>query len=200
MSSVLAAFFTAFALVFVAELPDKTTISTLVLTTRYRKGAVWTGVAAAFAVHTTVAVAFGSALTLLPEQVVSVIAGIMFGISAALLLRAGFSKPEESGKDAMRSGPAQTTFLSGAAACFGMIFAAEWGDASQLMMAGLAARYGQPIAVGLGSLAAIAAVTALAVFVGGKLRDRIRPHLLQRAAGFLFAGFAAYAFGATALA
>ncbi|OLT39033.1 hypothetical protein BJF85_07370 [Saccharomonospora sp. CUA-673] len=200
MSSALPAFLSAFALVFLAELPDKTTISTLVLTTRYRKGAVWTGVAAAFAVHTTVAVAFGSALTLLPEQVVSVAAGIMFGIGAALLLRAGYSVTSDTGKDAMRSGPGTTSFLSGAGASFGLIFAAEWGDASQLVTAGMAARYGQPIAVGLGSFAAIAAVTALAIFVGGKLRDRIRPQLLQRAAGFLFAGFAVYAFGAAALA
>lgn len=199
MSTALTAFFTAFALVFVAELPDKTTISTLVLTTRYRKRSVWMGVAAAFAVHTVVAVAFGSALTILPERAVSAVAGIMFGIGAALLLRSGFAAQDETEKDAMRSGPAKTSMFSGAAASFGMIFAAEWGDASQLVMAGMAAHYAQPVAVGLGSFAAIAAVTAIAIFVGGKLRDRIRPHLLQRTAGLVFAGFAAFALGSALL-
>lgn len=199
MSAVLPAFFTAFALVLLAELPDKTTVATLVLTTRYRAGAVWAGVIAAFAVQTLVAVAFGGVLTLLPERIVSVGAGVMFGVGAAILLRSGYREPDESGQDAMRSGPAGTSFLRAATASFGVLFAAEWGDASQLATAGLAARYAQPIAVGLGAFAAVACVTALAVFVGAKLRDRIRPHLLQRCAGFLFAGLAAFAFGSALL-
>lgn len=199
MSTALPAFFTAFALVFVAELPDKTTVATLVLTTRYRASAVWTGVTAAFAIQTLVAVAFGSALTLLPQRLVSLAAGVMFGIGAAILLYSGFRSNVESGDDAMRSGPTQAPFLRAAAASFGVLFAAEWGDASQLATAGLAARYAEPLAVGLGSFAAVACVTAIAIVVGNKLRHRIRPHLLQRAAGFVFAGLAAYALGSALL-
>ncbi|MCP2254251.1 putative Ca2+/H+ antiporter, TMEM165/GDT1 family [Prauserella aidingensis] len=199
MSTALPAFLTAFALVFVAELPDKTTVATLVLTTRYRAGAVWTGVTAAFAVQTLVAVVFGSALTLLPGRLVSVAAGVMFGIGAAILLRSGFRTRDDGDEDAMRAGPPRVPFLRAATASFGVLFAAEWGDASQLATAGLAARYAEPLAVGLGAFAAVACVTALAIGVGTKLRHRIRPHLLQRAAGVVFAGLAAYALGTALL-
>lgn len=74
-----------------------------------------------------------------------------------------------------------------------MLFAAEWGDASQLATASLAARIGNPIAVGVGSFAALVVVAGLAVFIGGKIRGKIRPKLIQRVAGFAFAGFAAFA-------
>ncbi|MFZ8925221.1 MAG: TMEM165/GDT1 family protein, partial [Candidatus Nanopelagicales bacterium] len=60
----------AFLLIFPAELPDKTFIATLVLSTRYRRVAVWLGVAAAFAVQTAIAVAAGGLLSLLPQRLV----------------------------------------------------------------------------------------------------------------------------------
>src|SRR5699024_12678957 len=72
----------------------------------------------------------------------------------------------------------------------GVLFAAWWADASQLATASLAARFNQPLLVGVGAFAALLAITGLAVVAGRKLRDRIRPRLLQRCAGFLFAGFA----------
>ena len=51
---------TCFAVVFVAELPDKTALATLVLGSRYRPLFVFAGVAAAFAVHVVLAVGAGS--------------------------------------------------------------------------------------------------------------------------------------------
>ena len=42
---------TVFAIVFLAELPDKSLFASLVLGTRYRPFQVWAGVAAAFVVH-----------------------------------------------------------------------------------------------------------------------------------------------------
>ena len=49
----------AFAAIFVVELPDKTFLATLVLSTKYRPIFVWLGVGAAFAVQTLIAVAIG---------------------------------------------------------------------------------------------------------------------------------------------
>ena len=46
-----------FATIFVVELPDKTFIATLVMSTRFRPLLVWVGVVAAFFVQTLVAVA-----------------------------------------------------------------------------------------------------------------------------------------------
>ena len=55
-----------FALIFVAELPDKTMIATLIMGSRYRPVLVWVGAAAAFAVHVTVAVLLGRLLAAPP--------------------------------------------------------------------------------------------------------------------------------------
>lgn len=193
MSTAALALVSTFALVMVVELPDKTMVATLVLTTRFRAKPVFAGACAAFAVQTFIAVAFGSLLALLPERIMSGIVAVLFAAGAAMLLRQGFARGQQSGEDAARGGPTSATFARSALTTFGVLFAAEWGDASQLAVAGLTARYGTPVAVGVGAFLGLVGVAALAVFIGNKLRDRIRPHLLQRCAGFAFAGFAAFA-------
>ncbi|MFE6609750.1 TMEM165/GDT1 family protein [Amycolatopsis sp. NPDC057786] len=187
------ALISAFGLVLAVELPDKTLVATLVLTTRFRAWPVFVGVTAAFAVQSAIAATFGSVLTLLPETLVTVIVAAMFGIGAFMLLREGFSPGKDGGEDASRSGPSPATFFRSALTSFGVLFAAEWGDASQLATASLTARFGNPFAVALGSFVALVAVAGLAVFIGAKVRSRIRPKLIQRVAGFVFAGFSLFA-------
>jgi putative Ca2+/H+ antiporter (TMEM165/GDT1 family) len=193
MSAALLTLVSTFALVLAVELPDKTLVATLVLTTRFRAAPVFLGVCAAFAVQTVIAVAFGSVLTLLPETLVTAIVAVMFGIGAFLLLWEGFAPEDDSGEDASRSGPRPVSFLRSAMTSFGVLFAAEWGDASQLATAALTARYAQPVAVGVGAFAALVTVAGIAVFVGQKIRGRIKPRMIQRVAGFVFAAFAAVA-------
>lgn len=193
MSSSMLALISAFGLVLAVELPDKTLVATLVLTTRFRAWPVFVGVTAAFAVQSAIAATFGSVLTLLPETLVTVIVAAMFGIGAFMLLREGFSTGKDGGEDASRSGPSPATFFRSALTSFGVLFAAEWGDASQLATASLTARFGNPFAVALGSFVALVAVAGLAVFIGAKVRSRIRPKLIQRVAGFVFAGFSLFA-------
>lgn len=193
MSSSLLALISAFGLVLAVELPDKTLVATLVLTTRFRAWPVFAGVTAAFAVQCAIAATFGSVLTLLPETLVTVIVAAMFGIGAFMLLREGFRPGKDGGEDASRSGPSPATFFRSALTSFGVLFAAEWGDASQLATASLTARFGNPFAVALGSFVALVAVAGLAVFIGAKVRSRIRPKLIQRVAGFVFAGFSLFA-------
>ncbi|ANN21334.1 hypothetical protein SD37_41025 [Amycolatopsis orientalis] len=187
------ALISAFGLVLAVELPDKTLVATLVLTTRFRAWPVFVGVTAAFAVQSAIAAVFGSVLTLLPETLVTAIVAAMFGIGAYMLLREGFSPGKDGGEDASRSGPSPATFFRSALTSFGVLFAAEWGDASQLATASLTARFGNPFAVALGSFVALVAVAGLAVFIGAKVRSRIRPKLIQRVAGFVFAGFSLFA-------
>ena len=186
------ALLTAFGLVFLVELPDKTMIATLILTTRYRGLPVFVGVATAFAVQCVIAAAFGGVLTLLPERVVAAIVAVLFGLGAALLLREGFSRDSEEEADAASS-QAKVSFLRAAVTSFGVLFAAEWGDASQFATAALSARFEAPVLVGLGSWLALCAVAGIAVLLGAKIRGRIRPHLVQRVAGVVFAGFALFA-------
>ena len=76
-----------FAAIFVVELPDKTFIATLVLSTKFRPLFVWIGVALAFLVQTLVAVALGKAASFLPDTLVHAAAALMFLIGAVVLLR-----------------------------------------------------------------------------------------------------------------
>jgi putative Ca2+/H+ antiporter (TMEM165/GDT1 family) len=190
MSPELLAFGAAFALVFALELPDKTMVATLVLTTRYPAWPVLAGVAVAFATHVTIAVLFGSALAALPERLLAAAVALLLALGAYLLLREGFARTDTGPEDASVQGPRRVSFLRAAATSFGVLFAAELGDASQLATAGLTARFGAPVAIALGAFAAMLTVAALAIALGRKLRSRIRPRLLQRISGFAFAGFA----------
>jgi putative Ca2+/H+ antiporter (TMEM165/GDT1 family) len=191
VGTALVALLSAFALVFVVELPDKTLVATLILTTRYRALPVFVGVVAAFAVQVVIAAAFGGVLTLLPERAVAGVVALLFGIGAFLLLREGF------GEDDQEDGPKETAATSGfariALTSFGVLFAAEWGDASQIATAGLSARYGEPVFVAIGAFLALVTVAGIAVLVGRKIADRIRPKIVQRVAGVVFVGFAVFA-------
>ncbi|GAB2776376.1 TMEM165/GDT1 family protein [Nocardioides salsibiostraticola] len=158
----------AFGTIFVVELPDKTFLATLVLATRYRPILVWIGVAAAFAVQTTVAVALGQLATFLPGDVVRSASLVMFLAGAVLLIREARSHAAaEADEDT-----APTTPASGwraVAASFLVLFAAEWGDLSQLLTLSLVARYDDAPSVFVGALAALLAVSGLAVVVGRSL-------------------------------
>ncbi|SDC76778.1 TMEM165/GDT1 family protein [Actinokineospora iranica] len=192
MGTALIAFASAFALVFVVELPDKTLVATLILTTRYRAWPVFVGVTAAFAVQCVIAAAFGGVLTLLPDQAVAGIVAVLFAVGAFLLLREGFSE-QESDLDEETSAQQTVPFLRAALTSFGVLFAAEWGDASQIATAGLSAKYAAPVWVGLGAWLALVSVAGIAVLVGKKIAERIKPHLIQRVAGVVFAAFALFA-------
>src|ERR1700722_18347175 len=87
---------TCFAVVFVAELPDKTARASLVLGTRYRPLFVFAGVAAAFAMHVVLAVAAGSLLLLLPHRVVEAVVAVLFAAGAVLMLRRHEDAPPEA--------------------------------------------------------------------------------------------------------
>lgn len=183
----------AFVAVFVLELPDKTTAITLVLTTRFRAAPVVAGAAVAFALQAVIAVGLGSALTLLPERVVAAAVALVFGVGAFLLFRESMAEEESDEADGARSGGRVASFRRSALTSFGALFAAEWGDASQLAAVGVAAKYAQPSAVVLGTFLALMSVTVLAVLVGRKIRDRVPAHWVQRGAGVVFAVFAAVA-------
>lgn len=192
MSAELLAFASAFALVLAVELPDKTLVATLVLTTRFRPLPVFIGVSAAFAVHTALAAVFGTALSLLPHSLVAAVVAVLFAIVAYLLLREAFVKVHDGAEDASSQG-APVSFARSALTSFGVLFAAELGDASQLATAGLTARFSAPLAVGLGAFAALLTVAGVAVLIGRKVRARVRPQLLKRIAGTAFACFAVFA-------
>jgi putative Ca2+/H+ antiporter (TMEM165/GDT1 family) len=176
-----ALFAAVFGVVFVAELPDKTAVATVLMATRRRPLAVFLGAAGAFLVQSLVAVSFGGLLALLPRDWVRVGAGLLFlGFAWAMWTRG--EEEDEAGGQSGGLG-----FWREAGASFLVIFIAEWGDLTQLATAALAAKHGRPLTVFLGATSALWAVTALAVAAGHQLKNRLDPSRLQKAAAVVFA-------------
>ncbi|MFE9607519.1 TMEM165/GDT1 family protein [Streptomyces sp. NPDC006012] len=168
-----------FGVIFLAELPDKTALAGLVLGTRYRASYVFAGVAAAFTLHVVLAVAAGSVLTLLPHQIVQAVTGVLFlGGAAVLLLK------KDDGEEDIRQ-PENQSFWKVAGTGFMLILVAEFGDLTQIMTANLAARYDNPLSVGLGAVLALWAVAGLGIVGGKALMKRVPLTLITRIAALL---------------
>ncbi|HKO83247.1 MAG TPA: TMEM165/GDT1 family protein [Actinomycetota bacterium] len=180
----LAVVLTTFVVIFPAELPDKSLFASLVLGTRFRPLPVFCGVAAAFAVHVVIAVSVGSVFALLPERLVLFVVAALFAGGSALLLLGQEDKEDE----AQATQPvADRRPLRVALASFGVVFLGEWGDITQITTANLAARYGDPVSVGLGALLALWSVSALALTVGRGLVARVPTRLVRRLTGVVLA-------------
>jgi putative Ca2+/H+ antiporter (TMEM165/GDT1 family) len=207
-----------FGVIFVAELPDKTLVASLVLGSRYRPLHVWVGAAAAFLVHVTLAVAVGSAFSLLPNRVVSAVVLVLFVVGAVLVWREGgereqaeeeaevtealdAAEPDGSGAAgpvtgagtgaARGSGP-RRGFWAVAATSFTVIFLAEMGDLTQISTANLAARFSSPVSVWLGAVLALWTVAALAIAGGRGLLRVIPVKVITRIAAAAFVVLAAF--------
>lgn len=168
-----------FGVVFLAELPDKTALAGLVLGTRYRASYVFAGVAAAFLLHVVLAVAAGSVLTLLPRQIVHALTGVLFlGGAAVLLLK------KDEGEEEVKK-PADQSFWKVAGTGFMLILVAEFGDLTQIMTANLAARYDDPISVGVGAVLGLWAVAGLGIVGGKALMKRVPLRLITQIAALL---------------
>lgn len=192
MTTFLAGFAIAFGAVLLVELPDKTLVATLVLSTKYRPRPVLAGVGSAFLIQCVIAVTAGGLLRLLPHRILEAIVALLFAFGAFLLLRESRSGVAEASEP---DTPAGTGFSDRRifGISFGVLFAAEWGDASQLATAGLVARYGEPVAIGLGAFLALFGVATLAVVLGKVILRRVPLGQLHRLAAALFAAFAVIA-------
>ena len=171
-----------FGLILPVELPDKTFVAALVLAARYRPLPVWLGVGAAFFCQTVVAVTAGHLVTLLPQWALLTITFVIFSIGAIILVRtasgAEAGRTEQESEYAGRADAARTG-IRAAGAAFLVLFAAEWGDLSQLLTISQVARTGDPFSVFLGAWAALLLISAMAVFVGRVLLRYLRLSVLH---------------------
>jgi putative Ca2+/H+ antiporter (TMEM165/GDT1 family) len=175
-----------FGTIFVVELPDKTFIATLVLSTRFRPLLVWLGVTAAFLLQTLVAVLVGGLLAQLPRTPVQVVAALMFLVGGIILIRGAGSADEEekeTEEEFSHKGAAAATGLRAVATSFLVLFLAEWGDLSQLFTASMVLRYQEPLSVFVGAFGALAAVSGLAALLGRALLARIHLSTVRRVGG-----------------
>ena len=177
-----------FIVIFPAELPDKTLVATLIMGTKYRPLAVWAGAAAAFAIHVAIAAAAGGVFALLPRRLVQgVVAGVLTIGAGILLLRPEQPEEAEGEELAGRVPPSDRRVMASA---FALVFAAEWGDISQVLTANLAARYHDALSVAAGSLAALWLAAAIGVVAGRSVVRVVPLSLVRRVAGAVLLVFA----------
>lgn len=175
-----------FTLVALAEIGDKSQLVCMTLAARHRHWPVISGVAVAFIILNTLAVLFGAAASLLiPERVIAISVALLFGFFGLHIL---FHRDGEGPDDvAERSGHGIffTSLL--------LIFVSEFGDKTQIAVAGLASSM-MPLPVWIGATAALVTVSALGVWAGRTLLQRLPMQWLNYFSGTLFLLFALLAF------
>jgi putative Ca2+/H+ antiporter (TMEM165/GDT1 family) len=181
---------TAFGVVFLAEMGDKSQFVLIAQAARQRPLRVLAEALAAFAILVALAVTVGAAAArFAPDWLLAVASGALFLLFGFLAVREAREPEEEDSEgDAVASRRGGT---------FVLILVSEMGDKTQVATAALAASSGLALATGLGAFAGEAAASVLAVFAGAWLGRRLlRQTRAWASAGvFLVLGAATLAFG-----
>ncbi|MGH8960904.1 MAG: TMEM165/GDT1 family protein [Jatrophihabitantaceae bacterium] len=180
-----------FAIILIAELPDKTMFASLMLGTRFAARWVFLGAATAFLVHVIIAVGAGSLLTLLPHRVLEFVVAALFLAGAVFMLLAARGKDDDQ-HPALSEGAVNGSAWKAVASAFLVIFVGEWGDITQIATANLAAKYHNPIAVGIGAVLGLWTAALLAITAGRRLLRVLSVTLLHRLGAAIFLAFAIY--------
>ena len=185
------AFFGIAALMFLLELPDKTMIATIVMSTRARPSSIVIGASSAFVVQMGIAVGAGGLLTLLPAHVKDLIVALLFLGGGAYLLLSRESKAEETGsREAMSE--QTSTRLKEIATAFSVIFVAEFGDLTQIQAANLTVKTHQPLEVFLAGSLALIIVSFIAAYGGQQLQRVVPLKWIRLGGGLIFTGLGVY--------
>jgi putative Ca2+/H+ antiporter (TMEM165/GDT1 family) len=176
----------ALALVFVAELGDKTQLVAMGFGARHRIAPVLVGMAIAYAAANLLAVVVGGvAGAALPTRAIGLAGGALF-IACAIWTLVDSDDDDDAGDTdgARPARPARAVVVSVAAA----VFVAELGDKTQLATATLAAQ-GPPALVWLGATIGIVAAGAAAVVVGRVIGNQLPARAIAVVSAALFAVF-----------
>ena len=172
----------AFALIALAEIGDKSQLVCMTLAARHRHWPVLLGATAAFLILNALAVVFGAGVAAwVPERVMAGIVAVLFGgFGVHALLN---HDDDEAGEVVEKPGHGIffTTLL--------LILVAEFGDKTQIAVAGLAGSLA-PLPVWIGATVALIAVSALGVWAGRTVLQRLPLHWLHRVSGGVFLLFA----------
>lgn len=201
-------FVKSFLLIFFSEIGDKTFFIAVLLALRQSKGSVFLGTFGALSAMTLVSAALGEALHLADAslELPGPLAGLPLDdlFAGTLLLWFGYSTLKETyelesgnvkmAEEAEDAEEAIADFVGGefgkmVASTFALVFAAEWGDKSQLATIALAAS-APPSSVITGAIAGFFPICLIAVFTGEALKERVDEKVIGYAGGSLFLFFA----------
>jgi len=176
----------AFGLVFLAELGDKTQLLAIGFGARYPMRTVMIGLTLGFATAGAFAALVGGVLgAALPERSIAIAGGILFLVFALLTLRGlRTSGTEDVDEEIEHVAHARHVILSIALT----IAIGELGDKTQLTTATLAAQ-GNPVAVWLGATGGEVLAASIGAFFGARLGARLKPNVVKIASAALFALF-----------
>ncbi|MEV6600198.1 TMEM165/GDT1 family protein [Actinoplanes sp. NPDC051346] len=182
MNGFLVATAVSFAVIFVAELGDKSQLMAMTFATRFRTLPVLVGITIATAVVHLVSVGIGYGLgEALPTGWISLVAGLAFLAFGAWTLRGDRLTEDEKSKAERSTG-------SAILAVGGAFFLAELGDKTMLATITLATQHGW-VGTWLGSTLGMVAADALAIGVGRLLGRHLPEKTIKYGAAALFAVF-----------
>jgi putative Ca2+/H+ antiporter (TMEM165/GDT1 family) len=167
-----------FLLIALAEIGDKSQLVCMTLAARHRALPVMTGVIAAFVLLNLLAVVFGSAVAAwFPEWVIALFVAILFGIFGIQMLRSAKEDDDEDVSEKSGHSVILSTFL--------LIFVAEFGDKTQLAIAGMSSTY-DPLSVWVGGTLALVSISGMGVIAGRAILTRIPKAKLHHISGIFF--------------
>ncbi len=154
----------------------------MTLAARHRHWPVLLGAATAFLVLNALAVVFGASVAAwVSEQVIAGIVALLFWAFGIHALRTQDDDESEEVAERPGHGIFFTTLL--------LILVAEFGDKTQIAVAGLAGSMA-PLPVWIGATTALVMVSALGVWAGRTVLQRLPLHWLHRVSGGIFLVFA----------
>ena len=177
----LQSFLTAFALIFIAEMGDKTQFLALAFGSKYKMTSVITGIAIGSALNHGLAIVLGSLLTkFLPISVIQVFAAFLFIFFGLWSLK--FETPEDEEDETKGNyGPILTVALA--------FFIGELGDKTQLTAMALGATTSYPVFTLLGTVTGMIVVGGIGIIVGKLLGKKIPETTMKILASAIFIFF-----------
>ncbi|MCG2576794.1 TMEM165/GDT1 family protein [Dechloromonas sp. XY25] len=167
-----------YLLIALAEFGDKSQLVCMTLAARHRGLPVVIGAVAAFAILNLLAVLFGAAVAAwLPEWAVTLAVAMLFAFFGVQALRFEEEDDDEEIEEKPGHGIVATTFL--------MIFVAEFGDKTQIAVAGMGSA-AAPAATWVGATLALATTSVLGVYAGRRFLQRLPLNWIHRVSGVFF--------------
>ncbi len=179
-------FLSTFTIVSFAEMGDKSQLACMLLASRYRVWPVFWGAVTAFIFLNLAAVILGIiAASWIPEQILALAVGCLFLLFGYHAFTAKDEGADIQDSNQLKRGIFLSTFL--------LISVAEFGDKTQIAVAGLASTH-EPYAVWAGASMALMLTTGLGVLIGHSLLKNISGVYLHRISGLIFMLFGILSF------
>lgn len=169
--------FTAFALVFIAEMGDKTQLMAMAFATRFKVKHIITGIAVGCVLNHGLAIILGTLLNgIVDIDIIQFLVGILFVAFGILSFKIDQEEIEKEKKS--HHGIIITVALT--------FFLAELGDKSQLTAMALALETGKPFLTLIGTTTGMLMVSLLGIYVGIKMGEKIPETTIKLISGSIF--------------